>query len=616
MKSTVKPGNIRRIIANNAYMAGIAMKEAPGYTVLTLLRETLHRIIVFIEHVYMVGYIINAIQLKRPFEEVALVVGIVFVFVALTVNVRNAIYDQYMVPVSEQRIHRRIRMELFEKAAKMDLRCYDDPEFYNKFVWAMSEAPVRLKGVLDSISKLVGSIVGILISGIYIFTQDSFGILVIVISFIGIMITGNIISKLGVRLNEKLKPLERKRDYTSRILYLADYAKELRLNNVKARLDKEFDETGAKMEEITRKQSLPILFARFISNFVFQVLMIDGLYLLHLLYQAIVLQLFPFGTMVVLYNSCGQVRGSLFGISRTIPQFQEHSRYIDKIREFLDYQNTVLPPSSPCPVPPEAESIIFENVTFSYGDKAVLRNINMEIRKGQKIAVVGYNGAGKTTLIKLLLRLYDVSGGRILYGGRDIREFALDEYRGRYASVFQDYQLFAASVAENIAGGAEPLDMERAAEAVKRGGFGAKLKSLPNGYATQVTNEFDGDGVLLSGGEAQSLALSRAFYRDSPVIILDEPSSALDPLAEYELNRTMFALGEDKTVITISHRLSTTRAADCIYMFSDGEIVESGTHEQLMALNGKYAEMFLLQASKYRTPYTAEEDIVLFRGIT
>jgi ATP-binding cassette subfamily B protein len=145
-----------------------------------------------------------------------------------------------------------------------------------------------------------------------------------------------------------------------------------------------------------------------------------------------------------------------------------------------------------------------------------------------------------------------------------------------------------------------PLDAERADKAVKFSGFAAKLSTLPNGYDTQISREFDNDGVLLSGGEAQSLVIARALYRDSPVIILDEPSSALDPMAEYNLNKTMMELGRDKTVITISHRLSTTRMADKIYMLEKGEIIEAGTHNELMRLGGKYAEMFNLQAEKYR----------------
>lgn len=234
-----------------------------------------------------------------------------------------------------------------------------------------------------------------------------------------------------------------------------------------------------------------------------------------------------------------------------------------------------------------------------------------------KIAIVGYNGAGKSTLIKLLLHLYDVKSGAIKVNGRDIREYNKDSYRELFASVFQDYKIFAAEIQDNVQMGA-PLRaqesmagtgynatcMEAEENALRRAlaesGFAERLNTLPRGIHTPLTRELDEEGINLSGGEAQKIAIARTFYKYCPVIILDEPSSALDPISEYNLNETMLKAAEHKAVIFISHRLSSTVMADRIYMLEKGRIIECGSHNTLMEQNGKYAEMFRLQTEKYQ----------------
>ena len=199
------------------------------------------------------------------------------------------------------------------------------------------------------------------------------------------------------------------------------------------------------------------------------------------------------------------------------------------------------------------------------------------------------------------MRLYDPSSGNIEYNGRDIREYKLDEYRTNFGTIFQDYKVFAATVAENVLGEEySPEKEDTVFGALHRATFDNKLADLPNGIHTNLTREFDEEGVNLSGGEAQKVAIARAYARDCDLIIMDEPSSALDPISEYELNHSIKDNAQDKTVIFISHRLSTTRMADRIYMFEDGRIVEHGSHDELMRAGGQYARMFELQAEKYR----------------
>ena len=296
----------------------------------------------------------------------------------------------------------------------------------------------------------------------------------------------------------------------------------------------------------------------------------------------------------------------MMNLADIFPQAQENSLYVEKIRKFLAYEPKIKATEGDA-VPSENAAIELHDVSFRYRDDLpnTLNGISMSVKPGEHVAIVGYNGAGKTTLIKLLMRLYDPTEGTIAYHGRDIREYCANDYRSRFGVVFQDYQLYGASLAENVVMNQMPAeipeeDAEKITDALCRAGFGERLKTLPRGLNSAVTTEFDKEGVNFSGGESQKIAISRAFYKNADILIMDEPSSALDPLAEYELNKAMESAAEGKTVFYISHRLSTTRDADRILMLENGRIVEEGTHESLLKLDGKYAAMWRVQAGRYR----------------
>lgn len=289
-------------------------------------------------------------------------------------------------------------------------------------------------------------------------------------------------------------------------------------------------------------------------------------------------------------------------IGNYLNKFNEHSFYIEKVKKFIEYEPQIKGKETKVP---EFKLLTIKALDFVYpftkNETKTLKGINLEIYKGERVAFVGYNGAGKTTLIKLLMRLYDATNGEILYNGRNITEYAPNKYREHIGVVFQDYKIFAATIGENVMGGEyTEADEEAVMSALRAASFEEKLKQLPDGIRSQLTTEFSNEGVGLSGGEAQKIAIARVFARPYELIIMDEPSSALDPIAEYELNQSILKNVEGKTVIFISHRLSTTRMVDKIYMFDDGEIVESGSHDDLMLLNGKYAEMYRVQAKKYQ----------------
>lgn len=250
---------------------------------------------------------------------------------------------------------------------------------------------------------------------------------------------------------------------------------------------------------------------------------------------------------------------------------------------------------------PGSREIVFENVGFRYGESGnwVLRNLNLTIGSGERLAIVGENGAGKSTFVKLLVRLYDPVEGRILLDGRDIREIDYDQYTALFSTAFQDYKLFSFSLKENVALN-RPQDAGKVEKALRYVGFGGKLDSLPAGIDTPVYKNFDPSGFEPSGGEGQKIALARALYRDTPIVILDEPTAALDPQAEMELYEHFNEMTGGKTAVYITHRLASARFCSRILVFEDGNISEQGSHEELMERDGKYAELFAMQAKYYK----------------
>ena len=596
---------MKKVIKNQWFLWKLCFKVCPGYMIYHLYDGFRYQGIIFLEHVLGIRYVLHCAEFHEPFWKAFAYIGAI-----LLINMIQIIPDGYFIHgwtyKAKPMLYCSLKEKMYEKAAEIDLSCYDDPKYYNDFVLAVAEAESSIDRFLKMCNMMVQGITVIVTTGAFYIMTDATGILFVLASFVLRFLVSRVLNKLNFDVRLKVNPLERKRNYVSRVFYLNDYAKELRLHpKVGDKLEKEFEETNDEIAKEQKRVGLKRTFLNFTRDYVVGDFIMDGLYITYLVFKATVLKTLAYSDAVVLFNRTSSLRRGFANIADVVPMAQENSLYIDKIRAFLDYKPKMELNVGET-VPSNNAELSLKHVSFKYSEDAdeTLKDITLKVKPGEKIAIVGYNGAGKTTLIKLLMRLYDPTEGTITYHGKDIKDYKPCDYRRRIGVVFQDYQMYGATLLENVLmtdSKAGDYSEEAAKEALERAGFSDRLQTLPHSLDTQVTTEFDKDGINFSGGESQKIAISRAFYKDADILIMDEPSSALDPIAEYELNKAMESAAKGKTVFYISHRLSTTRDADRIILLEKGCIAEEGTHESLLEMNGKYAEMWRVQAGRYET---------------
>ncbi len=589
-----------RAVANNLFAMNLLGKICPSMVVHKCISCFLGYFEWLFYSAFFMRYVIDSLSNGDSFRKI-----MVFVVIVASVEGLMALYDRVLVgrifPVNQAVINRGLYRKLFRKSRNVELSCFEDSDFYDRYTLAMERADERLITTVEAAFKVVFGAIASICAFKFMYDVDKISVLFVILPVIGNFVFNRRISHLDYARNKDMAPHNRRIAYINRVMYLPEYAKEMRLTGVFALMRKQYREAITGVADVTKKYTkkaavLHWLYVMFTFTFIFEGLLIYGAY------RTLVSRSMTLAQLSVITSMMVSTTWILIGFTESLTALFKNGLFVEYLRTFLEYKERIPEDADGADPGTEIQSIEFKNVSFSYKDKEVIKNLSMEFRGGKTYALVGHNGAGKTTLIKLLLRFYDPTEGQILLNGRDIREYNLRKYRALFATAFQDHRMFSMTVAENVIMGenvpAEERE-EKVNEALRLAGAYDKVMSLPKGINTILTREFDDEGAMLSGGEFQKIVVARAFVRECPFKVFDEPSSALDPIAEAQLFDNIYESCRKNTLVFISHRLSSVQNADWVYLLADGTVKEEGTHRKLMEKKGLYADMYTKQAKNY-----------------
>jgi ATP-binding cassette subfamily B protein len=609
-----KPGKTQakesrfRIFANNAY----AVKTVWGLSKSRVFSCAVTNFIGYAEWVltsiFFLRLVIGQIETEAPFRDIMIALGAFYVML-LIFSLITEWYENKTIPVTNDLIRKKLYNRLYKKARNVELRCFENAEFYNRYTAALDGSAEKMTKAVDNFFGIVCGLVAAAAAFSAMFAIDKYSVLFIIPPIVGNFLFGALMNKVYTgRYNESIRP-ERVTGYVNRVMYLAEYAKEIRLSNIHKLLRRYYDDSVKDLRAVGDKYGKRGIILFWVGNCLTFAIVFEGI-MMYAAYRTMISQTMTLAELAIMFSAMSTSSWIIIGLFENISEALKNGKFLEYFRSFLTYKE-VIPEDQDGIIPEEKiHSVEFENVSFSYDEKNsenrknVINDLSFKVTDNQICAFVGHNGAGKTTLIKLLMRLYDPDTGVIKVNGTNIKEYNLRSYRRLFAAAFQDGKLMSMSVRDNILAG-EKFD-ERYAEklvlkALESAGIKEKIDTLTNGINTTLTKEFDENGAVLSGGETQKLVVARAFARgeSASVKVFDEPSSALDPIAEYELYKSIMRESKDNITFFISHRLSSVKDADVVFMLENGGIIEQGTHSELMEREGQYAEMFAMQARNY-----------------
>lgn len=540
---------------------------------------------------------LDVFTISEDYKRYLIILAFYIVYVVVISFVSNY-YNNIYSKLLEQDINEKILNDLYNKSIKVQISSFDDHDFLNRYNFILSNAIDRAYFTVNTFSSLISGVFGIGLLITLIITIDPIIIMYsIIISLVNFVI--NVLrSKLSYTMEKRINPYKRKIGYVGRIFYLRDFAKDLRTTKLHDALMELYKEGKNGILTIVKDKGKT---QNIYSNIQSIIQAINMAAVMIYLSMSLISSKISAGEFAAVFNSFSQLSASIERVLGFFPQIYKNSLYIEDFIEFLEYQveeeTDKIELSS-------IQEIELRNVYFSYNQSTeVLKNLNIKIKRGERIALVGKNGAGKSTIANILQGHYSPTCGEVLINEKPIKFYTNESIYKRIGSLYQDYRIYGLSILENIVmdnkKSISAKDYTKIEKILQELSLYNKIEKLPNKLQTYNTFELDQNGANFSGGELQKIALSRVLFRDYDVILLDEPSSALDTYAEKEIFEQILHKYIDKSIILISHRLANVINVDRIYYLEDGVIVEEGSHEELINLDGLYCKLFAAQSKNY-----------------
>ena len=594
-----------KTIRNNLFILSHVFRAVPLYTSGVIVYNIV-RALVVVGDLWIcrlvIGWLTSNTMLEdiRSFAVIAAFYG-GYILLDYLGNQLNLLIINWYGSIRGLDVSKYMRNLLYQKVKELELSCYENSEFYNDLQRALNEIDLRPIHVVDSLGNSVYHLLTLILITVIILDPVFFlaGIVITVHHILHV----KKINRINYEMDRDTQVCMRRGQYVRGLFKNREFIKEARIYRSEdffIRISESSAEEDYSVSSVYNKKgnrsSVFMILTGHLGNLLISV---------YVCQQMLVGHYMP-GDFVYLLSSFSAFTTNMSSLFQIFSQLQDHSMYIENIRKILDYQSPRVKQMNAFAEegPWAMEQIALKGASFGYdgSETCAIKDMDVCIRKGEKVALIGENGSGKSTLVKLLLDYYPVQKGEILYNGIPYSYYTQNQLRGKFSVAFQDSQIYALSIAENVLMRELQSDKDERLimEALTFSGLWEKVSSLEKGIHTIVTKEFDEDGVYFSGGEYQKLIIARAYAHQGEILIFDEPASALDPIAEYELFRKMMQLGSDKTVVYITHRLAATVGADQIYYIENGRVKEQGTHQQLMEKQGRYHRMFSVQMKGYK----------------